>query len=270
VSLPLLGHTWRAYRVRLLVVVAALALWGTLLPIVYDAFGAEISEIIDSGLIPEQFLQFTEFGGGDLFSLAGSVALGFIHPIAVGLSLVFAVGFAAQAIAGERQRGTLEVLLARPLSRHRVYLTMAVATALFIGLSLLGLTLGALGGAALTGRVAELVPGNLPLLWLNAFLLYAAFGAISLAASVSFDRLAPAIGLSLAVVLVSYFLDVIGDLWPDAEFLQPFSLFHYLDARGALSGLPEASNFVVLGAVIAVAAVYALIVFPRRDLAAPS
>jgi len=162
------------------------------------------------------------------------------------------------------------VLLARPLSRRRVYVTMAVATALFIGLSLLALTLGALGGAALTGRVAELGPGNLPVLWLNAFLLYASFGAISLAASVSFDRLAPAIGLSLAFVLVSYFLDVIGDLWPDAEFLQPFSLFHYLDARGALSGLPEASNFVVLGGVVAVAVGYALVVFPRRDLAAPS
>lgn len=269
-SLPLLGHVWRAYRLRLLVVGAALAAWGTLMPIVYDAFGEEIAEILDSGLIPEQFLQFTEFGGGDLFSLAGSVALGFIHPIAVGLALVFSVGFAAQAIAGERQRGTLEVLLARPVARRRVYLTMAAATALFIGLSLAALTLGALVGAAITGRVAELVPGNLPLLWLNAFLLYGAFGAISLAASVSFDRLAPAIGISLAVVLVSYFLNVIGDLWPDADFLQPFSLFQYLDARGALSGLPEASNFLVPAAVAVAAVTYALIVFPRRDLAAPS
>jgi len=152
VSAALFGHTWRAYRLRLAVVAIALALWGALLPIIYDAFGEEIGEIMDSGLIPEQFTQFTEFGGGDLFSMAGSVSLGFIHPIAVGLGLVFAVGFAAQAIAGERQRGTLEVLLARPLSRRRVYSTVAVATALFIGLSLLGLTLGALAGAALTGR----------------------------------------------------------------------------------------------------------------------
>ncbi len=269
-SPALLGHAWRAYRIRLLVVSAALALWGTLPPIIFDAFGEEIGAIMDSGIIPEQFMQFAEFGGGDLFSLAGSVALGFIHPIAVGLGLVFSVGFASAAIAGERQRGTLEVLLARPLSRRQVYVTMAVATGLFIGLSLAALTLGALGGASLTGRVTELGPGNLPLLWLNAFLLYGAFGAISLAASVSFDRLAPAISISLTVVLVSYFLDVIGDLWPDASFLQPFSPFHYLDARGALTGLAEASNFVVLAAVIVVAMGYALVVFPRRDLAAPS
>lgn len=269
-SAPLLGHAWRAYRIRLLIVAAGLALWGALPPIIFDAFGAEIGALIDSGVIPEQFLQFAEFGGGDLFSLAGSVALGFIHPITVGLGLVFSVGFAASAIAGERQRGTLEVLMARPLSRQNVYLTMAVATAVFVGLTLAALTLGSLGGAALTGRVAELGPRNLPLLWLNAFLLYAAFGAISLAASVTFDRLAPAIGLPLGVVLVSYFLDVVGDLWPDAEFLQPYSLFHYLDARGALTGLAEPGNFVVLAAVIAVAVGYALVVFPRRDLAAPS
>ncbi len=78
-SAALLGHAWRAYRLRLLVVAAALGLWGALLPIVFDAFGEEIGKILDSGLIPEQFMQFTEFGGGDLFSLAGSVSLG-LHP----------------------------------------------------------------------------------------------------------------------------------------------------------------------------------------------
>lgn len=269
-NLALLGHVWRASRIRLLVVCAALLGWGALPPIIFDAFGEEIGRIMDSGIVPEQFMQFAEFGGGDLFSLAGSISLGFIHPIAVGLSLVFAVGFAAGSIAGERQRGTLEVLLARPLSRRRVYATLALATAAFVGIALAALTLGALTGSALTGRVEELGLRNLPLLWLNAFLLYAAFGAIALAASVSFDRYAPAIGISLAVVLVAYFLDVIGDLWPDAEFLQPLSPFHYLDARGALTGLAEPSNFLVLAGIIVVAVGYALIVFPRRDLAAPS
>jgi ABC-2 type transport system permease protein len=261
------GHLWRANRWRLAIVALALAIWGAILPIVFDAFGAQFEDLMESGAIPTQFAQF---GGGDIFSLAGSVSLGFIHPIAVGLGLVFAVGFAGAAIAGERQRGTLEVLLARPVSRRRVYLTALVASTLFIAITVAALSLGALAGAAIVGRVAELGPGNIPVLWLNASLLFWAFAAISLAASVSFDRLTPAIGLSLAFVLVSYFLDVIGELWPDAAFLQPYSLFHYLDARAALAGLPDTANFVVLAGVIAAAVAYALIVFPRRDLAAPS
>ncbi len=49
---------------------------------------------------------------------------------------MFAVGFPVAAIAGERQRGTLEVLLARPISRRALYVTMFVAGALFVGLLL--------------------------------------------------------------------------------------------------------------------------------------
>ena len=131
-NLALFAHTWRANRFRLLIVTVALFLWGALLPIVYDAFGEQFEAMMDSGLIPEEF---TNFGGGDVFSLTGSVALGFVHPLAVGLCLVFALGFAVNAIAGERQRGTLEVLLARPISRRRVYATLAIAAFLFVAVT---------------------------------------------------------------------------------------------------------------------------------------
>ncbi len=263
----LLGHTWRANRWRLLIVAVALLAWGMILPIVYDSFGVQFQQIFDSGVIPSQFAQF---GGGDIFSLGGAVALGFVHPIAVGLNLVFALGFGAAAVAGERQRGTLEVLLSRPLSRRGIYLTLAVAGAMFIAVTMVALVAGSFIGTAATGRTAELGVGNLPILWLNGVLLFWAFGSISLLASVSTDRLTPAIGVSLAFVLVSYFLDVLGSLWPDAKWLQPYSLFSYVDAKADLAGLPNASDFVVLAAVIAIAVGAALVVFPRRDLAAPS
>lgn len=263
----LLAHTWRANRFRLAVITAALTLWGMLMPIIYDAFGTQFQEILDSGAFPTQF---TQFGGGDIFSLSGSVALGFVHPIAVGLNLVFATGFAATAIAGERQRGTLEVLLSRPLSRRVVYLTLAIAAAAFIGVAVAGLTFGAWLGAAITGRTAELGAGNLPFLWLNTALLYWSIGAIGLLASVSFDRLSPALSLTLAFVLISYFLDVLGSLWPDAKGLQPLSLFHYVDPKTVLSGFADRGDFLLLGSVTIAAAVAAMAVFPRRDLAAPS
>jgi ABC-2 type transport system permease protein len=220
-----------------------------------------------SGVIPPQFAQF---GGGDIFSLTGSVAIGFIHPIAVGLNLVFAVGFSVAAIAGERQRGTLEVLLSRPISRRAVYATLAVAGALFVGIVTLGSIAGSVVGSSLTGRTSELGVGQLPLLWFNGSLLYWAIGAIALLASASFDRLSPALGLTLAVVVVSYFLDVLGSLWPDAKGLQPYSLFYYFDPKAILSGAPDPGDLVVLGIVTVLAVAAALVLFPRRDLAAPS
>jgi ABC-2 type transport system permease protein len=210
------------------------------------------------------------FGGGDVFSLGGAIALGYVHPIAIILTSVFAIGFTTAAIAGERQRGTLEVLLARPISRRGVYVTELAAAVLFVALILAAASVGTLIGASLSGVIGELAVERLPMLWLNGVLLWGAFAAIGLAASVSFDRLTPAIGITIAFVVVMYFLDILGSLWPDAKGLQPYSLFHYLAARDVLSGTVNLVGLGVLSAVAAGAIAYALVVFPRRDLAAPS
>ena len=99
---------------RTLLIAIGLAVWGFLMPVIYSQFGAQFKQLFDSGAFPKQL---ADFGGGDMFSLSGAIALGFVHPISVALVSVFAVGFSSAAIAGERQRGTLEVLLARPISR---------------------------------------------------------------------------------------------------------------------------------------------------------
>src|SRR5689334_178597 len=175
----LFGHIWRSQGTKLLIVCLAMAGWSVVLPIIYQSFGHQMQALIDSGVIPKQL---TNFGGGDVFSLSGAVALGYVHPISIILVAVFAIGFTTSAIAGERQRGTLEVLLARPLSRRRVYVTLLVAVVLFIGLVLAAAAIGTLIGAAAAGVLGELHPDRLPLLWVNGVLLWGAFAAIGLAA----------------------------------------------------------------------------------------
>ncbi len=263
----LLLHTWRSQRLRLAVVVVGLAAWGLFMPVIYSQFGVEFKQLYDSGVIPEQFAQF---GEGDVFSLPGAIGLGFIHPISLVLNSIFAVGFAAGAVAGERQRGTLEVLLARPLSRRRTYATLLTATLVFIGIAIGAILAGNVAGAAMFGVLDEIDVARIPVVWLNGFLLFGAFGSIGLAASVSFDRTSPALGITLAIVIVSYFLEILGSLWPDAAWLQPYSLFHYLKPRELLTGGLDLFGLAILLVISACAIVYALIVFPRRDLAAPS
>ncbi|HEV7809250.1 MAG TPA: hypothetical protein VGO64_01520 [Candidatus Limnocylindrales bacterium] len=75
---------------------------------------------------------------------------------------------------------------------------------------------------------------------------------------------------AMAIVVVSYFLEILGSLWPDAAGLQPYSLFHYLAARDVLNGTINAAGLALLAAVAGVAVAWAVTVFPRRDLAAPS
>ena len=263
----LFGHLWRSQRTKLFIVCLAIAGWSVVLPIIYQSFGHQMQALIDSGVIPKQL---TNFGGGDVFSLSGAVALGYVHPIAIILVAVFAIGFTTSAIAGERQRGTLEVLLARPLSRRRIYVTLLVAVVLFIGLVLLAAAIGTVIGAAAAGVLDELHVDRLPILWLNGVLLWGAFAAIGLAASSSFDRLTPALGVTMAIVVASYFLEILGSLWPDAAGLQPYSLFHYLAARDVLNGIVSGGGLALLAGVALVAIGWALVVVPRRDLAAPS
>jgi ABC-type transport system involved in multi-copper enzyme maturation permease subunit len=267
VNRTVLGHAWRLQRTKLAIVSAGLFVWGGLLQIIYARFGSQFSTLLESGLLPKEFAQF---GGGDVFSLSGSLALGLIHPISIILTSVFAVGYTAAAVAGERQRGTLEVVLARPVSRQALYFTLVAASFSFIAIAMAALLTGGVTGATLGGVVSELRFRYLPLLWLNALLLFGALAAVGLAASVTFDRLTPALGWALGISIVMYVLEVLGSLWPDAEPLQPYSLFHYLQARAILTGEGDPIDLAVLTSAILIAMAWSLVVFPRRDLAAPS
>jgi len=270
VSGVLLRRTVAAARWRLLAVAAGLALWGFLLPIIYATFGADFRRLVESGYFADVFELFTSFAGGSVFTLNGSVALGFIHPIPIALAAVFAVGYPVGAIAGERQRGTLEVVLARPISRRRLYLTALAATGVFVLLVLAANGVGIVAGSVLFGVADELEPAQLLLAWANAVLLFVALGTLALAASASFDRLAPALGITLGFAIVSYAVEFLGALWPDIGWLRPWSLFHYFQPAEILAGEASPTDALVLVGVAAAAVAYALWVFPRRDLAAPS
>jgi ABC-2 type transport system permease protein len=266
-SVALLRHAFRQNRLRLVAVVAGLTIWGTLMPIVYASFGVTLRDIIVQYPLLEQFMQF---GGGNMFTLPGSIGLGYIHPIAIALLAVFAIAYPLGAVAGERQRGTLEIVLSRPVSRTSYYATALIVAVIFISLAIAATLVGtALATIALDLR-GELDFGNLAWLWLNGTLLYVAIAAITLAASVSFDRVGPAAAITLTIVIVAYFLQVLGSLWPDVDWLQPYSLFYYLKPELTLTDGPQVLDLALLAVVAAAAVAYALVVFPRRDLASPA
>ena len=107
-------------------------------------------------------------------------------PALTSLRLGHQAGAALEAeglVAGERQRGTLEVALARPISRRALYISLLVASFAFVAISIAALLAGSVGGATFAGVVEELAFRHLPLLWLNSVLLFGAFAAIALAAA---------------------------------------------------------------------------------------
>jgi ABC-2 type transport system permease protein len=263
----LLGRTLAANRVRIVGCVIAMLVWGAVLPLIYAAFGRQFGGFIRNNPLLEQFSQF---GGGDLFSLSGAMALGFIHPFAIAIAGVIAIGVPILSIVAERQRGTLEVLLSRPVSRHALMLVVLGVGMLGLALLLAAQLASSIVGAFAAGVEEELRIGRLPIVWAMGMLLFGTFLAIALAASVSFDRTMPALGVTLLIVLVTYLLEVISTLWSDARWLGDLSLFHYVRTKEILEGDLRASDVLVIGGVGLVALAWAWIVFPRRDIAAPS
>lgn len=267
VSLPLLRRAWRAQRGRLAIVSLALVVWAALMPVVFATFGRQMAALLQADIIPKPLLRLL---GADPFSLNGAVALGWVHPIGIGLQVLLPIGLGVLAIAGERQRGTLEVLLSRPVSRRAFYATAFVEVLACAVATTAAAVLGTLAGAALYGVTGDLDLGQLPFLALNTVLLLLSLGAIALAASGSFDRVGAPLGIALAVLLVGYLFDVLGTLWPDAAFLQPWSPFHYLQPLEILAGRGNTDDLLVLAALVVAATAYGLWRFPRRDLAAPT
>ena len=266
-NLRLVRQTLRWQRVRLVAVVLAGVGWGILIPVIYTAFSDVFRDMANSGAIPSELMNF---GSGSLFTLPGAITLGVQHPLAIAMIAIFAVGGAATAVAGERARGTLEVLLARPISRLTLYWSILLALLVAVLIVLAAILGGMVTGAAIQGVSDELDLGQMPLVALNGFGLWAAFTTFALAASVSFDRPGPAIGIALAYLLVNYFLEILGSLWADAAWLQEYSLFHHFDPGAILTGDASTSDLAIVFVAALVPIIYAVIVWPRRDLAAPA
>jgi len=264
---PLFARTIVANRTLLLSTAIGMVVWGAILPVIFATFGREIGAFAQGNPI---FEQFSRFGGGDLFTLPGTVALGFVHPFTLLVLSIVAIGYPAQAIAGERAKGTLEVLLARPISRVRLFATLFVAGRIFLGV-LLALQLATAYASAVVMDVAdELEAARIVQLWLAGWLLFVAFMSLTFLASALSDRIGPAIGIPLGFVLVNYLLNAIASIWPDVAWLQDWTMFALVKARTVLDSGIAASDVAILLAFIAVFVGLTVYLFPRRDIAAPT
>jgi ABC-2 type transport system permease protein len=88
--------------------------------------------------------------GGDRVVLDGAMdllSIGYVHPLMIILFCIWAIGRAAGAIAGEIDRGTMELLLAQPLARSRLILAHLLLDVITIPLLCLSLWAGNFIGA---------------------------------------------------------------------------------------------------------------------------
>ncbi len=235
-------------------------LLGLVLPLVYRPLSSAIGGLAAS--FPAAIAAL--FGGGDLTTPAGFLHLetfGMMAPAAV---IVVGVAAASAGIAGEERQRRMSLLLAHPLSRVRVYGTVAAVVGVSVAIVGLALFGGSWIGIAIAGLdipVPHLAAACALLVLLGWW-----FGALALLCSAASGRTSTAVWLPTGIALASYFGTTLlmasgsaGAAW--------WSPFHaYLDGPPLATGASGWGPFAWLGIGIAVLAAAGVPLFARRDL----
>lgn len=259
----------RRGRSGLIALLLGVALFEFIQPVAIASLGdlSRIDALL--GFVPKSFYALMNVTPDFLMSagLSGYLALGFTHPVYHLLSAATVVWFAGRGLAGEMERGTIQLALARPVSRPRLYLArvlgllvVALAVALFA-------VLGMIAGIVLSHPSGSVAYVHFVPTALAAALLVWGIGGGALLTSAAADRMGQAVGWVSAAIVISYVVDYFATIWSALKPFEPFSIFHYYDPGLALSaGTLPLKNVLVLAVVGALGAFFGLLVFARRDL----
>jgi ABC-2 type transport system permease protein len=222
--------------------------------------------------------------GGDRIAIGqglDTLSVGYVHPLLLTMLSVWAVGRAAGAIAGELDKGTMELLLAQPLARWRVVASHFVVECLTIPILCACLWAGTALGANAFDLIEMTRLDQKPVdPWLfgpallNVGVLLFGISGYTMAISSAGRFRTRVLGIAVVLTLLQFLINLLGQTWQDIEFLRPFTVFYYYQPQGLILGLDGAAaeagrNMLTLLAVGAVGYAAALAIFCRRDLPAP-
>jgi ABC-type transport system involved in multi-copper enzyme maturation permease subunit len=265
------GRVLRSGLPGLVALLLGIALFEFVQPLVIASFGGArgLDAIMDR--IPPALQAFTrtrpEFLA--LSGLAGYLSLGFSHPLYIVLTGAAVIGFAARSLAGEMDRGIIQIPLARPVSRQAVYLSRVVGIAIICALLALVGPIGMVAGLLYSRPEGEFVYAHLGAMALNGLALFWAVSGLTLWGSAAANTAGRVVGWAISLLVLSYFVDYFAGVWAPLRTIAFLSLFDYYEPTEALvSGQMDARNLITLATVGIVAAVAGLLVFSRRDLPA--
>ncbi len=232
------------------------------------------------------------------------LAMGMLHPIMLSMCVLWGVGRSAAAVAGELDRGTMELLLSQPVPRHTLIVAHLLVDLIVLPLICLSFYAGTQFGLEIVGpfvpnysalREAKMpipIPDHPEPLAVNgllewrglahtfAFLL--ALSGMTIAFSAAGRSRWRVIGWMALIVVAMFVANTVGQLWEPARFTRPVTLFFYYQPQRAMlndlwlvdlgsswPGGPTVPAIVVLSGVGLLGYGFALWTFTRRDLPAP-
>ncbi len=210
-----------------------------------------VKEMFGAGIM--DYSSPTGYFGTELFS--------FMVPL---LLLVFGIGFGANAIAGDEEKGTLGFLLTNPVPRWRVVVDkFGVLT---VSMILLGFFFWAGLAVSVLGLGIDISLVKLAEATIGALALALVFASFAFMVGCVKGNKGMSLGISSGLAVMTYLLNTLGNLvsgLKDYRFLSPF--YHYMEPDTLANGLAPAHILVLLGLVIVFFAI-SLPAFNRRDI----
>ena len=209
------------------------------------------------------------FIGGDALefgNIAGLIAAGYQEPLVLLLYMLFAVGVPTALLAGEVQRGTMELILSRQTTKTQVYICAGLVTIVGMYALVIVMFLGTVVSTNLYDFEQEVPLYSLFKLAVNSGILASAVGGITLLAAACF-RSGMAVSITVAYLVVNYFIMIITQWWPRMKWLDPVTIFNYVDGGKIFiePGWPV-SDMCVLVSLLVISTVLGGVVWWRRDL----
>lgn len=205
-------------------------------------------------------------GAADLLHAPGWLAAGLVHPIVLSLSAVGAFLIPAASGVSELERGTLDLVLARPVSRSAVLTAKMAATLVILAVVMCGGILGALVARVTVDGAEALSTISVVRAFAGQFLLFACFGMIALWIFAGAHLRSRALGTTIGILIGAFLVNFLSLLFDALEPIGYATPFRYFRAGSLLGGGGWLIGFCVLAAASVLCAFGARRTFTRRDL----
>jgi ABC-2 type transport system permease protein len=245
-------------------VTMGMSIAGFLTAVGMIALFPQVAEAYEGIEFPEFFEIF--IGEASIGTPPGFLAAEFFSWMPL-LLIAVAVIAGTAAVAGEESNGTLELLMAEPLTRRAMILWKAVALGLFIVIIsatwFAGIVLGRLLIAEFDLGYLRMLEGTILMILLVWFFL-----AMSMLASAALPSRAAAAATVTAGIVLAYFANILATLLESAAFVADLTPFGWADYVAVLlRGTQWMESGLLLGFTLLFVAGAAL-AFERRDIGA--
>lgn len=228
-----LGLVRRALREILPVSIVLAVLLGSISALLAYALPRIQARFMQRSFVPPGVRQFRDALLGVQTEAAGvseiAFSIAWSHPMIIALLAAHAIIVCTRVLAGEVERGTIDVLLALPVSRFRLFCSETLAWALGAAIVLGALPLGSYIGSRFINPDFRPDWGRLFMVLPNLALVYAVIGAAALLGATISDRRVRAVVAVIIFTVLSVLINFLYTLDPSLAFTKNLRFLSLLD-----------------------------------------